>query len=197
MRDPKKKLQAGLTKRARITSNRTMAMFDLPPPQFCIRAAPIVLMLSACAPSGTAEQAPIVPTQQAQSAVHPVSGLEIIDVAVASGEKTHVFATEVARTPQEQAKGLMFRTELGDFEGMLFPSDTAQVKSFWMKNTPLSLDIIFIGADGRIINIAANTTPYSLESSLSEGPAIAVLELRAGRSAALGIKPGDMVSWPQ
>ncbi len=62
-----------------------------------------------------------------------------------------------------------------------------------MKNTPLSLDIIFVGSDGRISNIAANTVPYSLDSVASSGFAIAVLELRAGRSAELGIVPGDRV----
>jgi uncharacterized membrane protein (UPF0127 family) len=76
---------------------------------------------------------------------------------------------------------------------MIFPSDTPQQRSFWMKNTPLSLDIIFIGVDGRIMNIAAGTTPYSLESVTSAGIASSVLELRAGRAKALGIKPGDKV----
>jgi uncharacterized membrane protein (UPF0127 family) len=64
-----------------------------------------------------------------------------------------------------------------------------------MKNTPLSLDIIFIGPDGRITNIAANTVPYSLDSVRSSGLASAVLELRAGRSKELGIVPGDKVSY--
>jgi len=68
-------------------------------------------------------------------------------------------------------------------------------RSFWMKNTPLSLDIIFVGSDGRISNIAANTVPYSLDSVPSSGFAIAVLELRAGRAAQLGIVPGDKVNW--
>ena len=64
-----------------------------------------------------------------------------------------------------------------------------------MKNTPLSLDIIFIGVDGRIMNIAANTTPYSLDSVKSDGIASGVLELRAGRAKALGIVPGDKVAY--
>jgi hypothetical protein len=89
----------------------------------------------------------------------------------------------------------MFRTELGDNEGMLFPSAVPEMRSFWMKNTPLSLDIIFIGADGRVLNIAADTVPYSLESVRSTGPASAVLELRAGRAKALGIVPGDKVNY--
>jgi hypothetical protein len=89
----------------------------------------------------------------------------------------------------------MYRTELGDFEGMIFPSAAPEPRSFWMKNTPLSLDIIFVGPDGRITNIAANTVPYSLDPVSSTGLASAVLELRAGRAAALGIKPGDKVEY--
>jgi uncharacterized membrane protein (UPF0127 family) len=125
--------------------------------------------------------------------VHPVSGLKVIDLVVERGGKRIPFKVELADTPEAQARGLMFRDALGDFEGMIFPSDTPAPRSFWMKNTPLSLDIIFIGPDGRIINIAADTVPYSLESVRSVGPASGVLELRAGRAKALGIVPGDRV----
>ncbi len=127
--------------------------------------------------------------------VHPVSGLRVIDLAVIRGGRSLPFRVELADTPEAQARGLMYRTELGDDEGMLFPSDPPQPRSFWMKNTPLSLDIIFVGPDGRIANIAVNTVPYSLDSVWSVGPASAVLELRAGRAAALGIVPGDKVEY--
>jgi len=99
------------------------------------------------------------------------------------------------RTPQEQARGLMFRTELGPNEGMVFPRNPPDVASFWMKNTPLPLDIIFIGEDGRIMNIAANTVPYSLDSVSAVGLTSAVLEIPGGRAAELGIEPGDAVEW--
>ena len=105
------------------------------------------------------------------------------------------FQVEVMRSDGDRARGLMFRTELGDNEGMLFPSAVPEMRSFWMKNTPLSLDIIFVGPDGRILNIAADTVPYSLDSVRSIGPASAVLELRAGRAKELGIVPGDRVNW--
>lgn len=160
-----------------------------------LRAAPLVLLAMACSPAGSAEQSLAPPAQQSEEGTHPISGLTIIPVVVENGDRRHVFNAELAVTPQAQAKGLMFRTEMGDDEGMLFPSDLPAPRSFWMKNTPLSLDIIFIGSDGRISNIVANTVPYSLDSVLSEGPAIAVLELRAGRSAELGIAAGDRVSW--
>lgn len=151
-------------------------------------------MLAACSPGEGATARAQTPAAQAP-ARHPVSGLEVIDLVVDRGGKKIPFRVEVAASPEAQARGLMFRTELGDFEGMIFPSGTPQPRSFWMKNTPLSLDIIFIGPDGRIANIAADTVPYSLDSVSSDGPASAVLELRAGRAKALGIVPGDRVSY--
>ena len=153
-------------------------------------------MLAACSPGeGATARAQAPAASSAQAARHPVSGLEVIDLVVERGNKKIPFKVELAASPEAQSRGLMFRTELGDFEGMIFPSGTPQPRSFWMKNTPLSLDIIFIGPDGRIINIAADTVPYSLESVRSTGPASAVLELRAGRAKALGIVPGDKVTY--
>ncbi len=131
----------------------------------------------------------------AVNARHPVSGLSVIMLKIASGQRTHGFQVELAESQEAQFRGLMFRTELGDDEGMLFPSNPPGIRSFWMKNTPLSLDIIFVGMDGRILNIADHTQPYSLESVRSDGIASAVLELRAGRCDELGIKPGDKVTW--
>ena len=147
-------------------------------------------VLAACSPQPAAEA-----SSSATASEHPVSGLRMIPLTVTHAGKTHRFRVEVAATPQEQAKGLMFRTEMGPDEGMLFPSDTAEPRSFWMKNTPLPLDIIFIGPDRRIANIAANTTPYSLDSVNSAGAAVAVLELNGGRAAQLGIVAGDKVDW--
>lgn len=146
----------------------------------------------ACSPQGSAETAPVA--EEAQM-THRVSGLRVIPLSVSSGSKRHDFAVEVADTGPTQQRGLMFRTELGPNEGMVFPYPVPQQLGFWMKNTPLPLDIIFIDQDRRIINIAAQTTPYSLESVYSDGPAIAVLEIPGGRAAELGIKPGDTVSW--
>ncbi|MEL6876707.1 MAG: DUF192 domain-containing protein [Pseudomonadota bacterium] len=126
---------------------------------------------------------------------HPISGLRLIDLSIDSGDQTHTFKTELADTRQAQARGLMFRTELADDEAMLFPSNPPAPRSFWMKNTPISLDIIFIGTDGRIANIAANTVPYSLESVPSDGITSAVLEIRGGLAAQLGIGSGDLVRY--
>lgn len=127
-------------------------------------------------------------------AAHPVSGLPVIDLTVRSQGKAHVFRVEVAASQEQQARGLMFRTQMGADEGMLFPEETPRRPSFWMKNTVIPLDIIYIGTDSRILNIA-NALPYDETPLPADGIAIAVLELNGGRTAALGIKPGDKVSW--
>lgn len=152
-------------------------------------------LLAACTPQAATEAAAQA-EQKSNADVHPVSGLEIVPLTVTSGEKVHRFKAEVAATPEEQSRGLMFRTELGPDEAMIFPRrERPSPASFWMKNTPLPLDIIFIGPDSRISNIAAMTTPYSLDSVPSQGDVIGVLELIGGRAAELGIKPGDKVDW--
>ena len=147
----------------------------------------------ACSPQGASEAA--APAQTA--AAHPVSGLKVVPLTVTSGTATHAFTVEIASTSQEQARGLMFRTELGPDEGMIFPRNPPDLASFWMKNTPLPLDIIFVGTDGKILNIAANTVPYSLDSVASVGLTGLVLEIPGGRAQELGIKPGDLVAWKE
>ena len=153
---------------------------------------PLLLILPACSPQA-AERAPSAGAQQ--PAVHPVSGLAVIPLTVTSLGKTHTFRVEIARSPQEQAQGLMFRTEMGPDEGMLFPYDPPRVLSFWMKTTVLPLDLVFIGPDYRGITVAADAVPYSEESILSDAPAIATLELNAGRAKELGIVAGAKVDW--
>lgn len=122
-----------------------------------------------------------------------------IAVTIMSKNGPHTFHVEVAKTAAEQERGLMFRTDLTDTNGMLFypypPEGPPRDASFWMKNTPSALDIIFIRADGTIATIAANAVPFD-ETPLSSGePVGAVLEVKGGRAAALGIAEGDKVSW--
>jgi len=160
-----------------------------------IAVALVGMVLVACSPNGTtAQETAPAPVQAAEASQLSEAGLRLIDVSIVSGETRHGFVTELAATQEEQAKGMMFRTEMGDDEGMLFPSYAPQVRSFWMKNTPLPLDIIFIGPNNRITNIEAGV-PYSLESVRSRGFSIAVLEIRGGLSAELGISPGDEVEF--
>lgn len=148
--------------------------------------------LAACS-TGASEEVAAQETAAAQT--HPESGLEIIEVTIDTGEAEHVFKTEVAASSEEQAKGLMFRTALGPDQAMIFPTEEPRARSFWMKNTPIPLDLVFIGPDRRILNIAAMAEPYSLESIPSDGPVIAVFEIAGGRAAELGIEPGDKVAW--
>lgn len=152
----------------------------------------IAVALVACSP-GSGDAAP--QSSQSAPAVHPVSGLPVVPLKVTSGSKVHQFRVELARTPQEQAKGLMFRTEMGVDEGMIFPFDPPRGASFWMRNTVIPLDLIFVAPDGRISNLAANAIPYDETPLTSIGEARAVLELNGGRAAQLGIKPGDRVEW--
>lgn len=159
-----------------------------------IAVALAIAALAACSPQVGADSGQSAPNVDAASDVHPISGLKVIPVTVETDDGSHVFRTEVAQTGAEQAKGLMFRTELGPDEGMIFPRK-GDVASFWMKNTPLPLDIIFIGKDRRILNIAAQTTPYSLDSVSAVGPTSAVFEIPGGRAAELAIEAGDRVDW--
>lgn len=147
--------------------------------------------LVACAPQDGGAGS----TAQATPATHAVSGLRVIPLTVETGGTTHRFRVEVAESAEAQERGLMFRTEMGEDEGMIFPYRTPQQLSFWMRNTVLPLDLIFIGADNRVINVAANAVPYAEDQLMSEGPAIAVLELNGGRAAQLGIGPGALVRW--
>ncbi|MDE2301665.1 MAG: DUF192 domain-containing protein [Sphingomonadales bacterium] len=133
----------------------------------------------------------------AARAVHPVSGLRVIDLTVMHAGKAHRFRVEVAQTPEQQERGLMFRTAMGPDEGMIFPMPDGRYASFWMKNTVIPLDIIFIGLDHRILNIAAGAKPYDETPLYSAGPVSGVLELNGGRAAQLGIGPGDAVGWQE
>jgi uncharacterized membrane protein (UPF0127 family) len=125
-----------------------------------------------------------------------LAAAELQPLEIASKSGVHVFAVELASTPQEQATGLMFRRELPEGRGMLFDFHRDQPTSFWMKNTYIPLDMIFIRGDGRILRIAENTVPLSETLIPSGGPVRAVLEVIAGTAKRLGIAPGDRVGHP-
>jgi uncharacterized membrane protein (UPF0127 family) len=117
---------------------------------------------------------------------------------IEAGSGEHRFTIEVADTPDERARGLMFRESMAADAGMLFDYGSDQTGvAFWMKNTPLPLDMIFIRADGTITQVAADTTPFSLEPIASREPVRFVLEVNAGTAAKLGIKPGDRLRHPR
>ena len=128
--------------------------------------------------------------------VGSVAAAELQPLEIASKSGVHVFAVEMATTPEEQAKGLMFRRQLPEGQGMLFDFHREQPTSFWMKNTYVPLDMIFIRADGRILRIAENTEPMSTKIISSGGLAKGVLEVIAGTAQKYGIQPGDRVAHP-
>jgi uncharacterized membrane protein (UPF0127 family) len=125
-----------------------------------------------------------------------VAAAEISDLVIVTAAGPHAFKIEVAATEAEKAQGLMFRRELAPDAGMLFDMGPGEHEAtFWMKNTYIPLDMLFIRADGRIQNIAARTVPRSLDTVPSDGPVKAVLEVNGGTAARLGIKPGDIVRY--
>ncbi len=118
----------------------------------------------------------------------------LVEIVTKTG--VHSFSVEVVDNDADRAKGLMHRRSLPEGTGMLFDFHREQDVSFWMQNTYIPLDMIFIRADGRIHRIAENTVPLSLEQVPSRGPVRGVLEVIAGTSRKLGIAPGDRVAHP-
>jgi uncharacterized protein len=118
---------------------------------------------------------------------------ELQTLEIASKTGVHAFQVEMAITPEEKERGLMFRRELPDGQGMLFDFQTDQPVAFWMKNTYIPLDMLFIRGDGRILRIAENTEPLSERNIPSGGPVRAVLEVIGGTAKKLGIAAGDRV----
>jgi uncharacterized protein len=123
-------------------------------------------------------------------------GAELQTLEIASKTGVHVFTVELAVTDEERERGLMFRRSVPEFTGMLFDFKRDQEVSMWMKNTYVSLDMIFIQSDGRIRRIAENTETESLKIIPSGGPVRAVLEVAAGTARKLGIEPGDRIASP-
>jgi uncharacterized membrane protein (UPF0127 family) len=119
---------------------------------------------------------------------------EPLAIAGADG-KTHNFTVEIAATQDEQVRGLMNRKSMADDAGMLFVFDTLDYRAFWMKDTLIPLDMLFIDDKGKIIKIQENAKPGDLTSIPSGGPVLAVLELAGGVSAKLGLKAGDTVKY--
>lgn len=145
----------------------------------------------------------VVPVARAEEFIapadQPISRIEALTqtltIVTKTGER-HPFNVEIADTPRDLARGLMFRTAMPDEHGMIFMFPIEGERSFWMKNTLIPLDMIFINPDGTIRHIHENAIPHDETPIHSEGPAIAVLEINGGRCTALGITAGDRVEFP-
>jgi uncharacterized membrane protein (UPF0127 family) len=145
----------------------------------------LVLALAACSPQAAPAEAP---------AGQPQTGLQQLHLTITSASGVHRFTVEVAATPQQQETGLMFVKHLAPDRGMIFPYDPPQPVAFWMHNTLIPLDMVFIRADGTIARIAT-ARPLDDTPVPSGEPIAAVLEIAGGRAAELGIVPGDKVEW--
>ncbi|MFT3726665.1 MAG: DUF192 domain-containing protein [Terricaulis sp.] len=150
-----------------------------------LRAAGVAVVLSlATACSQTSVPADAQPD---------LTPLPMEDISVDTAHGPVRFHVEIADDDREREQGLMYRRSMANDHGMLFDFNPPQAVSFWMHNTILPLDIIYIGADGHILNIAANAVPFSDQNLPSDGRARAVLEINGGRAAALGIVQGSVV----
>ncbi len=121
---------------------------------------------------------------------------DVLKIVSSSGGVEHSFTIEVASSDKEKALGLMFRTELSDSQGMLFPYSAERGLQMWMHNTYISLDMLFIRADGTITRIEEKAEPLSDRVISSGSPVLAVLEIPGGAAGRLGIKVGDKVRYP-
>ncbi len=117
-------------------------------------------------------------------------------LTIVAGGHDLKFEVDLATNDAERSRGLMFRKQLGAYEGMLFDFFQEMPVSFWMKNTLIPLDMVFIAADGTVKHVHANAVPLSTDAIPSLYPVRAVLEINGGSAALLGIKPGDKVKHP-
>jgi len=117
-------------------------------------------------------------------------------LVIVTGGREIKFEVDLATNDAERSRGLMYRKELGAYEGMLFDFYQEMPVSFWMKNTLIPLDMVFIAADGTVRHVHANAVPLSTDTVPSRFPVRAVLEINGGSAALLGIKPGDKVKHP-
>lgn len=136
--------------------------------------------------TNTASNAPLPPAFKKEG--------ELFFIKVASNDSLNI-DIEIAETEEETSQGLMYRTKLGDKQGMLFIFKEAEMKSFWMKNTYIPLDILFVDSELNIITLHADTQPFSQESVSSSAEAQYVVEVNAGFCAKYGVKEGDKISF--
>jgi len=139
---------------------------------------------------------PIFVCLAAGSAAAQLQSFETSSLTIAGAHGRHRFTVELAETPAQLQQGLMFRPSLAPDAGMLFDFKAPTVATMWMRNTLIPLDMLFVDANGTIVNIQARTVPGS-DAVISAGaPVRAVIELNGGTAARLGIAPGDRVLHP-
>jgi hypothetical protein len=153
-----------------------------------VRLFPVLVLAAAC--FAWAAGVAVAPS----SAQIKLQSFERDTLAIETADgRSHPLVVELALTGAQHAQGLMYRRSLAADGGMLFLYSGAGTLSMWMKNTTIPLDMLFIAPDGRIVDIAERTVPFSLETISSRFAASAVLEVNGGTVAQLGIQPGDLV----
>ena len=138
--------------------------------------------------------APFVAAFALTTMLAPARAADQATIEIVSASGVHAFAVELATNDAERERGLMFRKELPEGQGMLFDFQRDQPVAFWMHNTYIPLDMMFIRSDGLIVRIEENAKPQSDDLIPSGSPVRAVLEVIGGTSRRLGIKPGDRVT---
>jgi uncharacterized protein len=151
--------------------------------------------LAAMAMAGMTELAAQEAQRALDLATFPRTTLEIAQRGSGRETRTHSFQVWVADTPERAAQGLMFVSDLPETMGMVFPVVPPRVENMWMKNTYIELDMLFIDAHGRITKIIQQAAPLSLQTLSSDSPVSAVLELKGGQAAKLGLQTGATVTW--
>jgi uncharacterized membrane protein (UPF0127 family) len=160
-------------------------------------AAPIATLIVTAA-AGLWPHAPTFadePRRPLDLATFPRTSLEITHHGADHSSRKYAFEVWIADTPERGEQGLMFVSDLPENMGMVFPVQPPRVETMWMKNTYIELDMLFIATDGRVTKIIARAAPMSLQTLSSDAPVAAVLELRGGQAAKLGLRVGDTVVW--
>ncbi len=157
--------------------------------------AAALLLVAGCGDATQQETAPVEePSAKASPAYVPTSRpspqvLPTADVVI--GDRT--YRLMVADDPEERATGLMYRRDMAENEGMIFLFDRAITRSFYMRNTPLPLDIIFLDIQDAVVNVGRGRPLTDRPTVLSDGPTLTVIELNRGQAEAVGLQPGDVI----
>jgi uncharacterized protein len=163
------------------------------------RQSPAIARFAVLAAAALLWSVPRAPAQSADAPLplssFPRTQLRISPPAGAAAHWSREFDVWIADTPERAQQGLMFVSDLPENKGMVFPLEPPRVETMWMKNTYIELDMLFINADGRVTKIIERAHPMSPEILSSDEPVAAVLELKGGLSAKLGLKNGDLVRW--
>ena len=161
--------------------------------QQIVRAGALACMIALLAAgSSLAAQEPQRPLDLA---TFPRTTLEIVHQDSGHEPRKFPFQVWVADTPERASQGLMFVSDLPETMGMVFPVEPPRLENMWMKNTYVELDMLFIDAHGRVAKIIQRAAPLSLQTLSSDAPVSAVLELKGGQAAKLGLHAGDTVLW--